>query len=303
MSDSDTHIRQATTGPHDGRLSLILVCYNMARELPRTIETLSARMQIGLTEDDYELIVVDNGSSHPVDRQACLTLASNCRFLDTPEPTASPGKAIAFGVDHARFDNLGILIDGARMASPGLIRDAREALRSNEHAVVGTLGFHLGPKVQMKSVLEGYDQAAEDRLLETVDWRRDGYRLFEIACLAGSSARGWFQLPSETNALFIRRSDYERLGGYDTRFASPGGGLINHDFWNRVCEDNQSALLMLLGEATFHQFHGGVATNATQSPWDAFVEEYEKITCRPYIRANKPFKVYGTPRFLTVGGA
>lgn len=283
---------------NDERLSIIVVCYNMARELPRTLETLSVRMQREMTEDSYEVLVVDNGSSRPADSRACLELVANCRMLSTPQPNASPGRAIEFGVLNARYPNLGILIDGARMASPGLLAQARRALRLSEYAVVGTVGFHLGPKVQMKSVLEGYDQAAEDRLLDSLDWRADGYRLFDISCLAGSSAKGWFHLPSETNALFIRRSHFRRLGGYDTRFLSPGGGLINHDFWNRACADPGSEIILLLGEGTFHQVHGGVATNARESPWDAFVAEYEVVTGQPYRHAKAPFAVFGQPRFL-----
>ena len=81
-------------------------------------------------------------------------------------------------------------------------------------------------------------------------------------------------------------------------FQSPGGGLINHDIWNRVCETGTSNLIMLLGEGTFHQVHGGVATNSLQSPWDGFVREYENIRGKPYRRAEGPFRVFGTPRAL-----
>ncbi len=284
--------------PRDERLSIIVVCYNMARELPRTLETLSARMQAGMSEDDYEIIVVDNGSSAPADRDACQAIAANCRFLDVDHPTVSPAGAMALGVSQARFPLLGIMVDGARMASPGLLSTARLALRLSRHAVVGTIGFHLGPKVQMKSVLEGYNQVVEDQLLDSVDWRADGYALFSICALAGSSAKGWFHLPSETNALFLSREEYERLGGYDLRFQSPGGGLINHDFWNRICADEKTRLIMLLGEGTFHQVHGGVASNATESPWSRFAEEYETIKGTPYRHIRKPFSVFGRPDFI-----
>ena len=42
----------------------------------------------------------------------------------------------------------------------------------------------------MRSVPLGYDQQEEDRLLDSVDWTHDGYRLFDISVLAGSSAGG-----------------------------------------------------------------------------------------------------------------
>lgn len=280
------------------RLSLVVVCYNMARELPRTLQTLSARMQQGIGEKDYEIIVVDNGSSRPADQDACRRLGKNIRFLSTPSPNASPARAIAWGVRHARHAHLGIFIDGARMASPGLLARAREALSLAPDTVVGTIGFHLGDEVQMDAVHKGYDQSAEDRLLDGAGWQADGYRLFSISCLAGSSAGGWFVLPPETNALFLSRALYHQLGGFDEAFTSSGGGLINHDFWNRVCESDRARIVMLLGEGTFHQFHGGAATNARISPWQAFTEEYARIRGRPYAPARKAFTLYGATGHL-----
>jgi hypothetical protein len=38
----------------------------------------------------------------------------------------------------------------------------------------------------------------------------------------------------------------------------------------------------LLGEGTFHQVHGGVATNALTSPWQEFHAEYERIRGMPF---------------------
>jgi hypothetical protein len=68
------------------------------------------------------------------------------------------------------------------------------------------------------------------------------------------------------------------LGGLDERFRSPGGGLVNLDFYRRAC-NRASELLILLGEGTFHQVHGGVATNVPpeRHPWRAFHDEYLAI--------------------------
>jgi hypothetical protein len=279
---------------HAEKLSVVVVAYNMPRELPRTIKTLSSDMQIGLDEDDYEIVIVDNGSRFPFDRMQISGLGKNIRFVDVTNPDASPAKAINLGVSQARHPLVGILIDGARMASPGLLARAREALSLGPRTVVGTIGFHLGNKVQMESVHEGYDQLAEDNLLASVRWEENGYRLFDISVLAGSSAKGWFELPEETNALFLHRSQFERLGGFDERFRSPGGGLVNHHFWAQCCNDPGGRVVMLLGEATFHQFHGGVATNARQSPWAAFAQEYQAIAGKPYAPVSGNPLLFGS---------
>jgi len=62
-------------------LSIVVCCYNMARELPRTIRSLSPAMQRGMQASDYEIIVVDNGSTQPFDENACRQWGANLRVL------------------------------------------------------------------------------------------------------------------------------------------------------------------------------------------------------------------------------
>ena len=136
----------------------------------------------------------------------------------------------------------------------------------------------------MESVKKGYCQATEDAMLSGIGWEDDGYRLFEISALAGSSAGGWFELPAESNAVFLRAEHWRALAGFDERFTTPGGGLANLDIWSRICADETGELIMLLGEATFHQVHGGIATNSLNPPQQSFYEEYASIRGRPYAR-------------------
>jgi tetratricopeptide (TPR) repeat protein len=103
----------------------------------------------------------------------------------------------------------------------------------------------------------------EDALLESIGWPQDGYRLFEIATMDESSFDGWLAPIGETNALFMRRELWELLGGVEERFDAPGGGLVNIDTYKRAAELPGAELVILLGEGTFHQFHGGAATNAS----------------------------------------
>ncbi len=50
-------------------LSIVIVEYNMAREIERTIVSLSATYQRDIGENDYEVILVDNGSSAPSNKE------------------------------------------------------------------------------------------------------------------------------------------------------------------------------------------------------------------------------------------
>jgi hypothetical protein len=175
------------------------------------------------------------------------------------------------------------------MASPGLLSKALAASRVHERPVIGTIAFHLGPDVQMESIKCGYNQAVEDELLAGFGWEVDGYRLFTISAFAGSSAGGWFEVPAESNAFFMRAEHWRALGGWDEGFVTSGGGFANLDMWSRACADPRAELIMLLGEATFHQIHGGIATNNInpQPLQVVFHEEYMKLRGHAYERPTR----------------
>lgn len=276
------------------RLSVVLIGYDMARELPRTLHTLSPAYQRDIDPSDYEIILIDNGSPHRSELERLRASCPGLRFHRIEDAPPSPVSAINQGLSLARGELIGVMIDGARMATPRLLASALEASRLHPCAVIGTVAFHLGPDVQMRSVGNGYDQAEEDRLLDSVDWRKDGYELFRIAVFAGSSAKGWFTVPSETNALFLRRSQWEQLGGYDPAFVTPGGGLVNLDTWARACALPDARVTMLLGETTFHQVHGGIATNAPpRSRWAEFHDEFVAIRGHDYRPPARAAACYG----------
>ncbi|MCV6597014.1 MAG: glycosyltransferase [Mangrovicoccus sp.] len=270
--------------PETPKLSLVIVAYDMARELPRTLQSLAPAMQRGLAAEDYEIIVVDNASQSPADLSACAAIAPNTRFITVPERNVSPCHAGNIGLAVARADFVGLMIDGARMASPGLLSGALNAYAGNTAAVIGSHGFHLGQEVQSLAVTKGYDQAAEDALLDKAGWQEDGYRLFDISVFSKSSGKGWRVLPSESNALFLHRDRWRDLDGLDEDFRSPGGGLVNLDLWKRACEIPNAAVKMLLGEGTFHQIHGGVTTSSATSRRAEFDHEYEALRFAPYAR-------------------
>lgn len=279
-------------------LSLVVVSYKMVRELPRTLFSLSACYQEEITRDDYEVLVVDNGSPTPPRKDQFRNLDLNLRVLEFLRPNPSPVDAINLGLNEARGRWIGVFIDGAHLASPGLLRSARQALRISPRAVVGSRGRYLGPGLQSWTTLWGYCREAEDALLAKARWTEDGYRLFAISVFNESSRTTWFDPVAETNSLFLARELWQELGGYDTRFASVGGGLVNLDTWSRACALPGIRPVILLGEATFHQVHDGTATNHPDpaAHWPRLCQEYEDIRGKPYKTPDVPLQFWGSFR-------
>ena len=67
-------------------VSVVVVTYDMARELPRTLQSLAVPYQRDIGADDYEVIVVDNGSPEPVDQSLCDRFPGHLRHarIDVP---------------------------------------------------------------------------------------------------------------------------------------------------------------------------------------------------------------------------
>lgn len=277
------------------RLSVIVVAYNITRELPRTLYTLTVPYQRQIAARDFEVIVVDNGSTLPVDSaiwQNWQGWPDQFRLLRIDQASPSPAAAINQGIAAARGEYIGVMIDGARLCSPGLLHHALVGCQLHPRAVVGALGWYLGHDFQRQSMRAGYGQAQEDALLDTVDWKRDGYSLYGISAMDESSVDGWHAPVAEFNAVFMHRDHWADLQGFDPLFDLPGGGLVNLDLCKRALEAPNAQYVLLQGEATFHQYHGGIATNSplqkALKDWDRWSEQYTAIRGMAYSPPKPP---------------
>lgn len=275
-------------------LSVVVVHYRIPREFPRTLRSLLVPYQRDMTARDYEIIVVDNGSDRLPDVSAAREAGVAIEIIRVDDPTPSPVRAVNVGLRAAMGGVIGVFVDGARLASPRLLRTALEATSFHERAVVGSRGRYLGPDFQRDSIGDGYDKETEDALLDSIDWEENGYALFDVSVFDESSGPSWFAPVAESNGLFMSRTMWKELGGYSEEFVSPGGGFVNLDTWRRACELPEAVPILLAGEATFHQLHGGVATNSPKTSTIPMRAEYERIRGRPYASPTVPIRTWGS---------
>ncbi len=274
----------------DKDISVVVSAYEMRREIPRTVRSLSPPYQIDVDPARIEIIVVDNGSTEPVHASWFEGVAADVDVIRFPPGNPSPCEALNAGVAAARGTFVAVLIDGARIASPGLLARWLAAMRTANDVFAATMGFHLGLETQQKSQLNGYCADVEDRMLEQIGWPQDGYRLFEICARGESYSNGVLSDFPETTAFMVRRETFQRLGGFDERFRYRAGGLANFEFYERMLSDENVVPVVLIGEGTFHQVHDGITTRAggvarSETPdgptiWQAMSYEFESIAGR-----------------------
>jgi cephalosporin hydroxylase/glycosyltransferase involved in cell wall biosynthesis len=243
-------------------LSVVVVFYNMRREAARTLHSLSSAYQRGVDDLDYEVIVVENGSDEleKLGDELVRSFGPQFRYVDLgSDATPSPADALNRGIAVARGEAIALMIDGAHVLTPGVLRFGMLGLQSYEPAMVVTQQWYVGPGQQSDAMLHGYDEEYEDRLFDEIAWPTDGYRLFDVGHFIGE--RDWFDGLWESNCVFVPRSLLEQAGGMDESFSMPGGGYANLDFYERIGSAPEVTVVSILGEGSFHQAHGGTTTN------------------------------------------
>lgn len=243
-------------------ISILVVIYRMSRQAENTLRSLSVPYQRGIDPAEYEVIVVENHSNDELGCERAQAIAPNIHYFHRTEQGVSPVPALNFALARSQGEIVGIMIDGARMLTPGVLQYVMAAYRMHSDALVAVPGYHLGDQDQQAVTDPVACKREEARLLESVDWFHAGYSLFDIACLSEANPAGYLTHLYESNCLFCSRAALEEIGGFDERFDMEGGGGVNLVLYARLASRPSTRLFMLAGEGSFHQYHHGVTTRA-----------------------------------------
>jgi cephalosporin hydroxylase len=277
-AQADDALSPPTTGTAEKDLSVVVVVHDMLREARRTLHSLSRSYQQGLEDLDYEVLVVENGSSpeQRLGEDFVRSHGDGFRYLDLGDDSApSPARAVNRGIAEAAGRAVALMIDGAHVLTPGVLRYGMLGLATYAPAFVTTRQWYVGPGQQPLVVAGGYDTEREDRLFEQIQWPRDGYRLFDVGHFIGD--RDWFDGEWESNCIFVPRELLDQIGAMDESFSTPGGGFVNLDLFERLVAAPGVTHVTILGEGSFHQVHGGTTTNlAVPERRSALIRSYEE---------------------------
>lgn len=285
-------------------LSVVVIVYDMAEQALNTLRSLDPGYQ-GVDPALYEVIVVENRSPRIMDPAAIAALPAaaipgHLSYTLRDEPGVSPAAAINAGLARARGQTIGIMIDGARMLSPGVLRHVLMARQITDRALVAVPGYQLGPTPQH---LDDRRKPEDDfALLAQIGWPEAGYALFEVSSMSQANRQGVFRSFMECNCLFAPADVLADLGGADERFDLPGGGALNLFMYHRLAHHPRTQLFVLPGEGSFHQSHGGVTT-APREDRDAFLarvlDQLNTLLGQPFQSPDVPTTLLGQlPREL-----
>jgi cephalosporin hydroxylase len=287
-------------------LSVVVVFYNMRREALRTLHSLSRAYQEALDGTSYEVIVVENGSDveQKLGDPFVRDFGPEFRYIDLGKKARpSPVAALNHGVEVSQGRALALMIDGAHVLTPGVLRFGLLGLATYQPAIVATQQWYVGPGQQGESMDDGYDQAYEDRLFDRIQWPANGYRLFEIGHFVGE--RDWLDGVWESNCLFVTRAQLEQVGGFEEGFSMAGGGYANLELYERLGSSPDVTVCSILGEGSFHQVHGGTTTNQSdaaerRSRVFGYGQHYATLRGRAFRGPGKPIHFVGR---ITTGAA
>lgn len=280
-------------------LSIVVVFYNMRREASRTLQSLSRAYQENVGDIDYEVIVVENGSSadQKLDESFVRSFGPEFRYIDlAAEALPSPAMALNRGIRAGRGRAFALMIDGAHVLTPGVLHFGLAGLETYAPAIVATQQWYVGPGQQGDAMDNGYDQAYEDRLFETIGWPTSGHRLFEIGHFVGD--RDWLDGVWESNCIFVPRALLEQVGCFDESFTTAGGGYANLELYERLGTSPDITVCTIVGEGSFHQTHGGTTTNQTdaaerRSRVFGYGQDYARLRGRLFRGPGKPIHYVG----------
>lgn len=193
----------------------------------RLHDCLAALARQTMPPDTFEIVVVDDGSPHPVVPPADTTQAGPAIRI-IRQPNAGPSAARNRGVAEARGELIAFTDDDC-LPTPGWLESLVTAHRQCPDALVGGITFN--------GLTDDVFATTSQMIIDLV---YEHFNADEVAAYFLAS-----------NNVLCRRADYRELGGFDTSF--PRAGAEDRDFCDRWRASGRS--LRLVPTATLEHRH------------------------------------------------
>ena len=219
--------------PEFDGITFVVAAYNIPEQIRRTLTSLTPHYQ-GCTAGKLEIIVIDNGSSPPINKDAFGEFGRLSRVIRV-DGHPSPVHGLNLGIKEAKFNTIAVMIDGAHVLSPGVIQNVSRIVTSFPRPVINVPQYTMGDVSQnIADPSNAFERESID--LDRIGWPAKGYSLFDYAIVPGENANKHHLASIESNCLITTREVWDACGGYDERFDEPGAGLANIELFERLLD-------------------------------------------------------------------
>jgi hypothetical protein len=177
----------SSTDPH---VSIVVVLRASTEHGDDSLHSLSAHHQRHVESEDYEIVIVEEGPLPAFGRERATAHGDNVRHFHAPE-----GASLDFLLERTRASLVGFVGVGPHLVTPRLVEHLLHAKKVSECPAVFVPEYRIG----------GGEKETAAALLATVDWRRNGYALFDIGGFRDDAYGGFFGTTAATNTVFLSK--------------------------------------------------------------------------------------------------
>lgn len=232
-------------------LSIIIPTFNQAWELEKTLYSLSR--QIGMEYKDYEILLMNLNPDDLYTYSVAGSYAAKCknlRLIQIHDEKVNTIKNSTFGLNlgsrqYAKGEILLLVVDPARIPTPGVVRKTRDCFeRFGNEIVTTTIPYHFlkhsnTPGFTVKECREAFMKTR---------WQKDIYCLMDYAADTNISISG---VPNESTWLGVSRDNFLKIGGHNEKIFNIWSEF-NLDLWRRLTRSKPKDNLQIVGQANDH---------------------------------------------------
>ncbi len=174
------------------KISIVIPTYNRKKVLKRCLQLLFAQE---FPSSEYEIILVDNGSTDGTDK-IVASLSSSCSFTYLVEPRRGPHIARNRGIKAARGEII-VFVDSDILTPPGFLMEHLKF-----HEIYGDKVIVSGPAVRTSNLMDDFSD---------IEKRKRKKKFFD-----------WSGPSLITSNLSVRREHLLKVGGFDEEFEGMG---------------------------------------------------------------------------------
>jgi Sulfotransferase domain len=277
------------------KLSVIVVVDRMTEQVLNTIYSLSSHHQQEVTEQDYEIVVVEIPSDRPLDENRLYKMGSNVRYFLQDEKSKSVALAVKMGMRlvHSKF--ISVITNEAIVVTPGVVRATLDAIKISGDAVIAVPAYHIGPPKDLN--LSDHKKARTTDLLKLIKWKEDGYRLFDLAFLSRSSNKGSVYLNMAECGFLTFPKRLSNVIDVTNNSNLEGSDFTNLKIFNRACEQKDTPIYLALFEGAFgqHQDTGSIDDDkrSGETLLSKLVRKVQDIRADTSSPASRRYEVIG----------